>query len=38
MRYKIDFDNLTELGWKQEVNFDEGLDKTIEWYRKNTKF
>jgi UDP-glucose 4,6-dehydratase len=35
-RYKIDFENLTKLGWKQEVDFEEGLDRTIVWY-KNKK-
>jgi len=24
-----------ELGWKPEVNIDEGIKKTIEWYNKN---
>ena len=24
-----------ELGWSQKISFDEGIQKTIEWYRKN---
>jgi UDP-glucose 4,6-dehydratase len=35
-RYKIDFSNLTELGWKQEVDFEDGIDRTINWYRAKT--
>jgi dTDP-glucose 4,6-dehydratase len=32
-RYAMDFEKTTEaLGWKPEVNFKEGLQKTINWY------
>ena len=24
-----------ELGWKPKINFEDGLDTTIEWYRRN---
>jgi dTDP-D-glucose 4,6-dehydratase len=34
-RYCIDSNNLHELGWKPETNFEIGLQQTIEWY-KNT--
>jgi len=34
-RYSIDSTKLTELGWEPVVDFDEGLDKTVEWYNKN---
>jgi len=34
-RYSINFDLLTSLGWKAKVNWEEGLKKTLEWY-KNT--
>ncbi|MBU0648050.1 dTDP-glucose 4,6-dehydratase [Patescibacteria group bacterium] len=35
-RYAIDFSKIkTELGWKPSVTFDEGLAKTIQWYREN---
>lgn len=34
-RYAIDDSKLRELGWKPEVDFQEGLRKTIEWYREN---
>jgi dTDP-glucose 4,6-dehydratase len=25
-----------QLGWKQTVNFNEGLEKTVDWYLANT--
>lgn len=31
-RYHIDTIALNELGWKQEIDFDEGLGKTVQWY------
>jgi dTDP-glucose 4,6-dehydratase len=35
-RYAIDASKLnTYLGWKPSVTFEEGLEKTIEWYLKN---
>jgi dTDP-glucose 4,6-dehydratase len=36
LRYAIDFSKLrNELGWKPSVTFEEGLEKTIDWYMKN---
>jgi dTDP-glucose 4,6-dehydratase len=33
MRYAIDATKLsTELGWKPSVTFEEGLEKTVQWY------
>lgn len=33
LRYSIDSSKLqTELGWKPEVQFEEGIEKTIKWY------
>jgi len=26
------------LGWKAEVSFDEGLQKTIQWYKQNQNY
>jgi dTDP-glucose 4,6-dehydratase len=38
-RYAINCDKIkNELGWKQYVGFDEGLDKTIGWYMNNEKW
>jgi len=34
-RYAIDASKLHRLGWKPEVEFDEGLNKTIAWYKDN---
>lgn len=36
LRYSLDFTKIqTELGFKPEVPFDEGLRSTIEWYQRN---
>lgn len=38
-RYAIDASKLiNELGWKPSVNFEEGLDKTVDWYLENEKW
>ncbi len=38
-RYAINCDKIKkELGWKQSVNFDEGLDKTVKWYLENQQW
>ena len=38
-RYAINCDKIKkDLGWKQAVNFEEGLKKTAEWYLGNTKW
>ena len=35
-RYAIDFSKIkNELGWTPKVSFEEGLEKTIDWYKKN---
>ncbi len=35
-RYAIDANKIKdELGWTPSVTFEEGLDKTVEWYLKN---
>lgn len=39
MRYAIDCSKLKkELGWSQEVNFEQGLERTIEWYLSNNEW
>jgi dTDP-glucose 4,6-dehydratase len=36
MRYAIDAKKLeTEIGWKPSVTFEEGLEKTVDWYLAN---
>jgi len=34
-RYSLDCDKIHRLGWGPQVPFDEGLQKTIDWYRSN---
>ncbi|NCC72653.1 MAG: dTDP-glucose 4,6-dehydratase [Sphingobacteriia bacterium] len=37
LRYAIDSSKLQkELGWKPSVKFDEGFEKTVDWYLNNT--
>ena len=36
LRYAIDSTKLQEeLGWKPSLQFEEGLDRTVEWYLNN---
>jgi dTDP-glucose 4,6-dehydratase len=36
MRYAMDHSKITrELGWKPSVTFEEGIKKTIKWYKEN---
>jgi len=35
-RYSLDCQKIRELGWKPLVAFDQGLRKTIDWYRTNS--
>ena len=37
-RYSVNIDKLKALGWKQKTSFEEGLDKTIEWYKNNEEW
>ncbi len=35
-RYAIDFSKIkNELGWSPKVSFEEGLQKTVKWYKNN---
>lgn len=34
-RYAVDTTKIRALGWKPEVSFEEGLKKTIQWYKNN---
>jgi dTDP-glucose 4,6-dehydratase len=39
LRYAIDASKINkELGWKPSVTFEQGLEKTIDWYLANTKW
>ena len=33
--YKITSDKLRALGWKEEKDFDQGIDELVEWYRNH---
>ena len=36
LRYAIDASKINkELGWKPSVTFEEGLERTIDWYLNN---
>lgn len=38
-RYAINCDKIKkELGWRQSVSFDEGLEKTVDWYLNNIRW
>ncbi len=38
-RYALDITKVkNEVGWKPAVSFEEGLKKTIEWYKENTRW
>ena len=34
-RYSLSSQRLRELGWEPAVGFDEGLERTVAWYREN---
>lgn len=39
LRYAIDATKLSrELGWKPSVKFEEGLEKTVDWYLQNQQW
>ena len=39
LRYAIDSSKLQkELGWKPSLQFEEGLQKTVDWYIENTEW
>jgi len=35
-RYSLDFSKLCGLGWKPKINFEKGMNYTINWYKMNT--
>ena len=34
-RYSLSSAKLQTLGWEARVHFDDGLARTVEWYREN---
>ncbi len=35
-RYSLGSEKVRALGWEAQVRFDEGLERTVSWYRDNT--
>jgi dTDP-glucose 4,6-dehydratase len=35
-RYAVDCTRLRELGWQPRVAFEDGIDRTVAWYRENS--
>lgn len=35
-RYNIDPSKLRSLGWSEQVEFEKGIEETIEWYKQNS--
>jgi dTDP-glucose 4,6-dehydratase len=35
-RYSLSADKLKALGWSAQVRFEEGLERTVDWYRENS--
>jgi dTDP-glucose 4,6-dehydratase len=34
-RYAVDCSKLRRIGWQPKIQFEEGLNATVEWYRQN---
>lgn len=37
-RYAIDSGKLRKLGWQPEVNFEQGIKQTVDWYKQNEQW
>jgi dTDP-glucose 4,6-dehydratase len=37
-RYSLGSEKVRALGWEAQVRFDEGLERTVSWYRDNTEW
>lgn len=37
-RYSVDLSKISALGWKPEIDFESGLDKTINWFKENPEW
>lgn len=35
LRYAVDCSKIKELGWEAKVDFEQGINETIDWYKKN---
>jgi len=37
-RYSLDSRKIRSLGWRTRVDFDEGLERTVRWYERNSRW
>ena len=35
VRYSLNSEKIRNMGWKPEINFEDGLKRTVEWYLEN---
>ena len=38
LRYSLNTTKIEKIGWKSKTSFEEGIKKTIEWYKHNESF
>jgi dTDP-glucose 4,6-dehydratase len=38
LRYSINADKVSALGWKPRIKFEEGIKKTLQWYKRNVEW
>jgi len=38
LRYSLDIEKIRKLGWRPETKFDEGIERTVRWYRANPEW
>lgn len=38
LRYSLDIEKITRLGWKPKTKFNDGIIKTVEWYKRNVNW
>jgi dTDP-glucose 4,6-dehydratase len=38
LRYSINADKVSALGWKPHTKFEEGIKKTLQWYKRNVEW
>jgi len=38
LRYSVDISKLQALGWKQEIDFEQGFKETVQWYVDNEEW
>ena len=37
-RYHINYDKIGKLGWKQQIQFSDGMNELVEWHKQNPDF